>query len=149
MKPTRLAATVFFAALTTASLAQNTAVDSPNPRAINRIEHRLNITPQQLEQARAIFVQEAPALEKMHLALAAERKDMASTFVNGSFDTDAAQAVAARYAEVNASAVVERAKLSGELLAILTPEQKDKLQQLHARIAALLAAQLPGIGDTL
>ena len=151
MNPIKLVAvaTALFAALSTATFAQDVGAPALNARALNRVEHRLNITPQQREQARDILQQERPALQQMRLSLVAERKEMAATSSNGVFDPVAAHAVAMKYAEVNANAAVERTKVRTQLLAILTPEQMAKLQQLRARIAALLGAEAQGLGDTL
>jgi Spy/CpxP family protein refolding chaperone len=150
MSPTRLVATIFFAAaLSLAAVAQDAGAPALNPRAIHRIEHRLDITSQQREQARAILQQERPQLQQIRMSLAAEQEEMTIASANGSFDPATAHAVAMKYAEANASAAAERAKLRVELLAILTSEQKAKLQQMRARVAAALGSEAPGLGDTL
>lgn len=142
-------ATTLFAAMSTAALAQDAAVPALNSRALNRVEHRLNITLQQREQARAILQQERPALQQMRISLIAERREMTAASANGVFDPNGAHATAMKYADANANAAVERAKLRAELLAILTPEQQAKLQQLRARIATVLGSEAPGLADTL
>jgi Spy/CpxP family protein refolding chaperone len=138
-----------FAAISTAALAQDAAAPAHNPRALNRIEHRLNITPQQREQARAILQQEQPQLRQMRLSLVAERKEMAAASTGGVFDPAAVHAIALKYADANANAAVERAKLRTELVGILTAEQKEKLQQFRTRMGAELDSHMLTLGDTL
>ena len=143
-----IAATTLFAAISNTALAQDAGFVVPNPRAVVRVERRLRITPQQRDQARGILQQERPTLERMRTSLIAERKEMAAS-ANGGFDPTPAQAIALKYAGVNANVVVERAKLRAELLAILTPQQQAKLQQLRARIATVLRSDAPDRADTM
>jgi Spy/CpxP family protein refolding chaperone len=149
MKQIVLTATVLFATFGTAALAQDAIAPAINARALSRVEHRLNITPQQREQVQAILEQERPQLQQMRLSLVEERREMAAASANGVFDPAAARATAAKYADANANAAVERAKVRSELIAILTPQQKEKLQQLRVRIGTVLGSQMPGLGETL
>ncbi len=136
--------TVVFIASTfaTAALAQQASAPAVNQRAVHRFEHRLRITAQQREQVRALLLQEQPKLQQLRQSLVAEHNEMASASASGSFDAATARGVAARYADVNADAAVERARLRTDLLAILTPEQQQKLQQLRARIVSFFPAGL-------
>jgi Spy/CpxP family protein refolding chaperone len=149
VNPIKLAVTLLLATFSIAAIAQNPSTPALNSRALNRIEGRLKVTPQQREQARAILQQERPALQQIRLNLAAERRELVALSANGDFDSVAAHAVAIKYADVNADAAVERSRLQAELTSILTPEQKEKLQHLRARIATSLGSQTPGFGDTL
>ena len=135
--------------LVTTAFAQQASAPAINQRAINRVERRFNITPAQIEQARTILLQEQPKLQQLRQSLVAERSEMAAASTSGSFDPTTAHAVAAKYADVNADAAVERAKLRTELLAILTPEQKQKLEQLRGRLASAFGSQMPGLDNPL
>jgi Spy/CpxP family protein refolding chaperone len=130
------------ASFSTAALAQ----EAPAGRVFHFAQRRLNMTQQQREQARTILLQEQPKLQRLRQNLIAERTEMTAASSGGSFDPATAKAVAAKYAEANADAAVERAKLRAELLSILTPEQQKKLTHLRARISAVLGE---GLGDTL
>ena len=65
------------------------------------------------------------------------------------YNESQARTIAAKYAEANTSAVVEREKLRVELMAILTPAQQKKLSQLRARFGAAVDDRLLTLGDNL
>jgi Spy/CpxP family protein refolding chaperone len=90
--------------------------------------------------------QERPTLESIHVQLAAEHAELAKLTT-----VDAAQteAIVAKYASANTSAVVERQKLRVELTAILTPAQQQKLDQMRARFGTAVDERLETLGDNL
>ncbi len=148
MKRIILPAAILLASLTTAALAQNAASPRDGSRLIRRIEHRLDITGTQREQARAILAAEKPTLQQLHATLAAERAEMIAASAT-TFDEARTRAIAPKYVDANMQAVVEREKLRTELLAILTSAQQQKVQELRTRFAAGLNAHLETLGDNL
>jgi len=140
--------TVLFATLAATASAQQPAVPTLNPRALRLVEHRLNITASQRESIKAIPKQEQPALESMHQSLAAERSEYAASAQSGS-DEASSRAIAAKYVDANTNALVERQKLTAELFAVLTPEQREKVQQLRARFGTAIEERLQTLGDSL
>jgi protein CpxP len=145
MKRIFLPAVLLLAASLPAS-AQD-AVSAPQAnRIVRRMEHRLKVTDVQREQVKAILQQERPTLEQLHIQLSAEHAEMAQ---QTAFDEAHTRAIAAKYGDANTAALVEREKLRTELLAVLTPEQQKKVEQLRARFDAAIGSVLPALGDNL
>jgi protein CpxP len=135
--------------LIAAASAQDAGLNASTPaptRAIQRIERRLNVTDAERTQIKAILQQERPALTQLHTQRAAERAEMAQL---ATFDEAHARAIAAKYAQTDADAAVEREKLRSELFAVLTPAQQQRVQQLRARLWAAIDDRLPTLGDNL
>lgn len=150
MKTATVAATVLFGACIAASaVAQDAPASTTQPPAVRRIERRLHITQAQREQVKAILKQEQPSLQQLHQTLLNERSEMVAASQGGGFHAAAVQAVAAKYAAANAEALVEHAKMRSELVAILTPEQQQRLLRLRTRLDAFLDDRLQTLGDSL
>jgi Spy/CpxP family protein refolding chaperone len=147
MKCTILGLSLLLAA--TMSAAASAQAISSNPdgsKMIHRLESRFDFTWDQRVQAKAILRQEQPVLQQLHTQLVAERAEMAQMT---SYNESQARAIAAKYADANTSAVVEREKLRIELLAILTPAQQKKVSQFRARFGAAVDDRLLTLGDNL
>ena len=147
MKHTILALSFLLAAtMSAAASAQDVPSNPDGSKVIHRIESRFDFTWDQRVQAKAILQQERPVLQQLHAQLAAERAEMAQMT---KYNESHARTIAAKYAEANTSAVVEREKLRVELMAILTPAQQKKLSQLRARFGAAVDDRLLTLGDNL
>ena len=147
MKRTILTLSFLLAAtMSAAASAQDVPSNPDGSKVIHRIESRFDFTWDQRVQAKAILQQERPVLQQLHAQLAAERAEMAQMT---KYNESQARTIAAKYAEANTSAVVEREKLRAELLAILTPAQRKKVSQLRARFGAALDDRLLTLGDNL
>jgi Spy/CpxP family protein refolding chaperone len=140
--------TVLLAAATVsaAASAQDTTPTANGERFIQRIEARLNVTPEQIAQAKAILQQEKPTLETIHVQLAAEHAELVK---QTTFNEAQTAAIVAKYADANTAAIIEREKLRVELTAILTPAQQEKLDQLRAWVGAAIDERLLTLGDNL
>jgi len=97
-------------------------------------------------QVKAILKQEKPALETIHVQLAAEHAELLKQTTINEAET---AAIVAKYADANTAAIIEREKLRVELTAILTPAQQEKLDQLRARFGAAIDDHLQTLGDNL
>jgi Spy/CpxP family protein refolding chaperone len=147
MKRTILTLSFLLAAtISAAASAQDVPSNPDGSKMIHRIESRFDFTWDQRVQAKAILRQEQPVLQQLHAQLAAERAEMAQMTT---YNESQARTIAAKYAEANTSAVVEREKLRVELMAILTPAQQKKLSQLRARFGAAVDDRLLTLGDNL
>jgi Spy/CpxP family protein refolding chaperone len=147
MKPILLPLSFLAAAMLTAGAsAQAAPAPRDGARMIHRMEARLGLSAEQIAQAKAILQQERPTLESIHVQLTAEHAELAKLTT-----VDAAQteAIVAKYAGANTSAVVERQKLRVELTAILTPAQQQKLNQMRARFGTAVDERLEMLGDNL
>lgn len=134
------------ATLTASAFSQNVAMPRDGERVMHRVEARLGLSTEQIAQAKVILQQEKPALESIHVQLAAEHAELAKLTT---VDPAQTEAIVARYASANTSAVVERQKLRVELTAILTPAQQQKLEQMRARFGAIVDERLETLGDNL
>jgi protein CpxP len=138
--------TVLSLAFSTAAFAQ----DAPNSTraipALHRIEQRLHVTDEQRAQIKTILEQERPTLTQLHTQREAERAEMAQL---ATFDEAHVRAIAARYAQTETDALVEREKLRSGLFAVLTPAQQLRIQKLRSRLRAAIDARLTTAGDNL
>jgi Spy/CpxP family protein refolding chaperone len=147
MKRILLSSILLAAASVTAAASAQDAPATPNGgRIIKRIEARLNVTPEQVVQAKAILQQEKPALLAIHVQLAAEHAELVKLTT---FNEAQTAAIVAKYADANTAAIIEREKLRVELTAILTPAQQQKLDQLRARFGEVIDDHLQTLGDNL
>jgi Spy/CpxP family protein refolding chaperone len=149
MKSTKIASVML---LTLGLTAIATAQDAPtvstgvNGRVVRRIEARLHLSDAQRAQAKVILVQERSALAALAEQLRAERAELTAQPV---FDAERTRVIAAKYAETNLAVLVERQKLRSELVALLTAQQQQRLQQMRARFGSALDARLATLGDSL
>ncbi len=146
MKRTILTLFLLVTAMSTVALAQDVSSNPEGTKMIRRVESRFDLTWDQRVQAKAILQQEQPVLQQLHTQLMAERAEMAEMTT---YNDTQARAIAAKYADANTGALVEREKLRVELLAILTPSQQKKLSQLRARFGAAMGERLLTLGDNL
>jgi Spy/CpxP family protein refolding chaperone len=147
MKRTILSLILLLAATMSAAASAQDVTSSPvGGKMIRRIESRFDFTWDQRVQVKAILQQEQTVLQQLHTQLVAEHAEMAQMTT---YNDSQARAIAAKYAETNTDAVVEREKLRVELLAILTPAQQKKLSQLRARFGSALDDRLLTLGDNL
>jgi Spy/CpxP family protein refolding chaperone len=134
------------AMMSAAAAAQDVPSNPDGNKMIRRIESRFDFTWDQRVQAKAILRQEQPVLQQLHTQLMAEHAEMSQMTT---YNDIQARVIAAKYAETNTDAVVEREKLRVELLAILTPAQQKKLSQLRSRFGSVMDDQLLTLGDNL
>jgi protein CpxP len=93
----------------------------------------LDLTQAQRDQAKAIMEKEKPVIQPLMKQLMQAHKDMSSLEESGTFDEAKVRALAAQNTQAMTELFVQKARIHSELMQILTPEQKAKLQQLHAR----------------
>jgi Spy/CpxP family protein refolding chaperone len=134
------------ASFTAGASAQDTTPAGNGGHMIKRMEARLHVSAEQVAQAKAILQQERPALEAIHVQLAAEHAELAKLTA---FNEEQAAAIVAKYADANTASIIEREKLRFELTAILTPTQQEKLDQLRERFGAAVDERLLTLGDSL
>ena len=147
MKRTTLLLSFLLAAtMSAAASAQDVPFSPDGNKMIRRIESRFSFTWDQRVQAKAILRQEQPVLQQLHVQLVAEHAEMSHMTT---YNDSQARAIAAKYAETNTNAVMEREKLRVELLAILTPAQQKKLSQLRSRFGSAMDDRFLTLGDNL
>ncbi|HEX6267314.1 MAG TPA: Spy/CpxP family protein refolding chaperone [Burkholderiales bacterium] len=98
-----------------------------------RMLHKLDLTEAQREQARKIFQEQAPTMrERMEAARTAQRELRAMAMSPG-FDSARARDLADTAARAQADAAVIRAESMSKVFALLTPEQRAKVEEARER----------------
>ena len=115
-------------------------VDSAGYHKVHRGEHgpqrmmrRLDLSDAQRDQVSRIFQEQAPAIrEQMKVARDASR-ELRQSAVSGNFDRARARQLADAQAKALSEVALMRADGMSRVVAILTPEQRQKLEQLRER----------------
>jgi periplasmic protein CpxP/Spy len=103
------------------------------PHGPMRALRGLDLTDAQREQARAIFKEQAGALrERMQAARSAQQELRALAF-SPSFDSGRARDFADTAAKAQADIALMRAESMSKVVALLTPEQRAKLEERRER----------------
>ncbi len=89
----------------------------------------LGITDQQRDQIRSILQEARPKAEPLMKQLVAERRALRSLILNGASEVDV-RAQAAKVAKAGADLAVLRAQVAPKIREVLTPEQRQKLQEM-------------------
>jgi Spy/CpxP family protein refolding chaperone len=99
---------------------------------LSQISNRLNLSEEQREQVKDILTAEAPVVQPLVRQLFENRQDLESISAGGRFDEAEVRSIAQKQATVIVELIVVRERVKSEIYAILTPEQREKLQALHA-----------------
>ena len=94
----------------------------------------LNLTDAQREQVRTIMESHRDAQKAIGDRMQAARKALHESVAADAFDENAIRAKAAEVGAVEADAAVLQAKIHGEVIAILTPEQVKKAKELRSEM---------------
>jgi Spy/CpxP family protein refolding chaperone len=113
---------------------------------LRRVEHRLQITDSQRAQIRTVLHNEEPTIRSLAQRLQAENQQLTE---QPGFDESYIRSVAAQNAVTQADVLVEREKLRNELLTVLTPAQRDTLQQMRKARRTLIQANISSFADQL
>lgn len=98
-----------------------------------RMLRGLDLTEAQREQVRGIFKEQAPAMrERMQIARKAHQELRAASLAP-SFDSARVRELADSAAKAMADAAVLRAEATSKVVALLTPEQRAKLEERRQR----------------
>jgi Spy/CpxP family protein refolding chaperone len=128
------AATVggFFAYLAHADTNDAATVDRP-------FKHRwaaLGLSDDQKAQVKSILQKYKPTTQPLVQQLVAERRALRDAIHAPTIDEPAIRAQAAKVASLQADLAVQRAHVSHDIRAVLTPEQIQKLQDIRAKADA-------------
>ena len=93
---------------------------------------QLDLTGAQRGQMRDILAKEKPALRPLMKQMAQNRYQIAQLEINGAFDEAQVRALATQQAQSMSDLIVQRARVESELIQVLTPDQKTKLNQILA-----------------
>ena len=106
----------------------------------------LNLTDDQRAQIKTILVNERPTIQNLLQKIQQQNELMHSkTAYDEAFVRSAAQQQAANLAD----AIVEREKIRSEILAVLNPDQQQKLNQISSEVRSAIADRINHLGDGL
>lgn len=92
--------------------------------------HRLDLTDAQRTQIHQIMSQERPAMKPLMEQMRQSRQQMLQLELSGSFDEAQARTLANQQTQTMADMIVQRAKVESQVIGVLTPDQKTKLNQM-------------------
>jgi periplasmic protein CpxP/Spy len=93
----------------------------------------LDLSSAQQDQIKAIWEKEKPTLKPLMQQMRQNRAATEALVENAPFDEAKTQALASQHAQTSVALEVEHARMKSEMLAVLTPDQKTKYQQLEAQ----------------
>jgi periplasmic protein CpxP/Spy len=93
----------------------------------------LDLSSAQQDQIKAIWEKEKPTLKPLMQQMRQNRAATEALVENAPFDEAKTQALATQHAQTSVALEVEHARMKSEMLAVLTPDQKTKYQQLEAQ----------------
>ncbi len=96
----------------------------------------LDLTDAQQAQMKDIIAKEKPTIQPLIQQLAQGHQQMSQFEQAGTFDEAKVRALASQQSQTMTELIVQKARIKSELVALLTPEQKDKLAKFEARRAA-------------
>jgi Spy/CpxP family protein refolding chaperone len=120
------------AGLATAALAQGSGGGFGHHHKgwmLKRMTKQLNLTDAQQTQIKGIMAGEKtkikPLMQQLH-----QNQQAQDANINGTFDENQARAFASKQAQVMTDLIVEKQRMRSQVYAVLTPEQRQKAQQL-------------------
>ena len=103
------------------------------PSGLRMALRNLNLSDSQREEIRTIFEAGRGQVEANHQQMRALGAELHEQIATDPYDEDAVRAKAAAVAAFQVEMAVLRARRSGEIRGLLTPEQLDELQQMKER----------------
>ena len=104
------------------------------PEMIEHLTKALNLTAEQQTQIKALMESAHAAEEPRHEKLKELRTQLESITANGQFDETQVRAIANQQAQLIAETMVEHERMKSKVFAILTPEQRTKMLELHKQM---------------
>lgn len=106
----------------------------------------LNLTVDQKAQIKTILVDERPAIQALRQQIEQDNEQLHS---KSTYDDAFVHSMAQQESVTLANAIVEREKIRGEIFAVLTPDQQQKVEQLGSEVRAAVDDRLAHLGDGL
>jgi periplasmic protein CpxP/Spy len=92
--------------------------------------HQLDLTDAQRAQVKAIMAKERPALQPLMQQMSQGHSQLRDLVMSGSFDEGKARELASQQTQAMTELAVQHARIASEMVQVLTPEQKTKLNAL-------------------
>jgi periplasmic protein CpxP/Spy len=95
------------------------------------IAEKLGLSAEQKVKVQGIFEKNCQEADPLRKELMTAKRDLRVLSMTEKIDEAAIRAQAAKLAGIEADMAIHRARVSGEMRAILTPEQQEKFKALH------------------
>ena len=102
-------------------------------RGGGRLFRGLDLTQEQRDQARKIFQEHAPTMRDRMQAARTAQQELRAMALSPNFDSNRARELADAAAKAQADAAVIRAEGMSKVFALLTPDQRAKLEERRER----------------
>jgi len=116
---------------------------------IERAKEKLGLTEEQVTQIKGILQADKANLKDLLTRLHEARGELRSAIQAADGSESSVRAAAAKVAAVEADLAVERFKLRGKLLPVLTTEQQEKLREFQSRIDMFIERAIERFGERL
>ena len=103
----------------------------PEGGGLQRIAKELQLTPQQQQQIKDIYVRNRPQGEPLRKQFMEERRALRTLIQADNVDETAIRAQVSKLAAVEADIAVHRAQIAKEIRAVLTPDQIARARELQ------------------
>ncbi len=100
-------------------------------RHFDRMAEVLQLTPEQQSQIKSIRTETREKTAPFKQQMRDLRQEMRQTSSVGTFDEDVVRSLAEDQAEIRTELMVEKARMRSRIHAILTPEQREKAEELR------------------
>ena len=119
------------AGLATSAFAQHAGkgFGRHNGWMLKHMTKQLNLTEAQQTQIKGIMAGERTKIKPLMQQLR-QNEQAEQANINGTFDENQARAFAGKQAQLTADLIVEKERMRSQVYAVLTPEQRQKAQQL-------------------
>jgi len=94
---------------------------------------QLDLTVDQKAQVKAIWEKEKPTMQPLMQQMRQNHESMKALEAGGTFDEAKTRALATQNSQTMVELQVEHARIKSEIMQILTPEQKAKMEQIEAQ----------------
>jgi periplasmic protein CpxP/Spy len=101
-------------------------------RMLKFYSDKLDLSSTQQEQLKAIWEKEKPTLQPLMQQMHQNHAAMKTLEASGPFDETKTRALATQNAQTMIELQVQHARIKSEMMQVLTPDQRTKLQQLEA-----------------
>ncbi|HEX4343890.1 MAG TPA: Spy/CpxP family protein refolding chaperone [Verrucomicrobiae bacterium] len=119
--------------LNTHAAEDTVAPDTKGAHRLERIKDQLGLTDAQAAQIKAQLKSEKKNIVSLVAHLQDARQDLRHSIRDGEATEESVRASAAKVASAEADMAVERMKLHGKIMPLLSSDQQKKLQDLEAR----------------
>jgi periplasmic protein CpxP/Spy len=97
---------------------------------------QLNLTDNQKKEMFAIRLDERAKIKPLFQKLKDGRKELMALAKSPTFDEAKARTIAKGQADIIANIMVEKTRMKSRMYAVLTPEQRTKVEQMHEKMKA-------------